>query len=151
MWYNFFSYTHNSVSLRLLGNFCGHAWRNYKLGYNNLQLDDKDHSFLQKLSKVYEPFKIRDYHTFGCPVYLLQDNLQTAVSKYPKLYPRVRLGVYLERSSYHAGNVALVLNSRILHISPQFHVVFDDKLSTVLSLRSGDVPSNWTILVQSCS
>ena len=99
------------------------AWNNYERRYNDLQLDKDDFSPLQKYSNIYEPFQIRDYHTFGSPIYVLDRKLQTAGSKMPKWEPRCRLRFYLGRSPYHAGNVSLVLNPRTLHISPQFHVV----------------------------
>ena len=57
------------------------------------------------------------------------------------------MGIYLGHSPTHAGNVALVLNPRTGLISPQFHVVIDDDFSTVPSLRTGTVPSNWKKLV----
>jgi hypothetical protein len=34
-------------------------------------------------------------HTFGCPVYMLEDPLQTAGGKLPKWDSQVRLGIYL--------------------------------------------------------
>ena len=40
-----------------------------------------------------------------------------------------------------------MLNTRTLHVSPQFHVTFDDKFMTVPFLRSGDVPPDWFDLV----
>ena len=106
---------------------------------------------LQKYSKIDQPFRIRHYHTFGCPVYILDSKLQADGGKIPKWQPRSRLGVFLGRSPCPAGNVALVFNPRTLHVSPQFHVVFDDLFTTVPFLRSGDVSPHWTALVQSCS
>ena len=64
-----------------------------------------------------------------------------------KWEPRSRLGFYLGHSPYHTGSVALVLNPRTLHVSPQFHVVFDDYFTTVPYL-SHDTPQNWTTLLQ---
>lgn len=49
----------------------------------------------------------------------------------------------------HTGSVALVLNPRTLHMSPQFHVVFDDDFSTVPYLWKSEMPPNWTDLVKS--
>ena len=86
-------------------------------------------------------------HTFGCPVYVLKDGLQTAGSQIPKWDPRARLGIYLGHSPCHAGSIALVMNPRTLHVSPQFHVVYDDDFTTVPSMRSGDIPDNWKDLV----
>ena len=65
----------------------------------------------------------------------------------PKWNPRSRLGIDVGHSPYHAGSVALVLNPKILHISPQFRVAFDDDFSTVSFLSSDDVPRNWADLV----
>ena len=96
---------------------------------------------------MYEPFRIRDYHTFGCPVYVLDGKLQAIGSKLPRWDSRARLGVYLGRSPCYADSVALVLKPWTLHISPHFHVVFNDEFTTVPFLRSGDVPSHWTQLV----
>ena len=44
--------------------------------------------------------------------------------------------------------MAAVLNLRTLHVSPQYHVVFDDEFTTVSFLRTGDIPPHWTRLVQ---
>ena len=58
--------------------------------------------------------------------------------------------MYLGRSSFHAGSVALVLNPETGHVSTQFHVVFDDEISTVLFMREITISPNWKDLVQ-CS
>jgi hypothetical protein len=39
------------------------------------------------------------------------------------------------------------LNPRTLHVSPQYHVVFDDTFSTVPFLRSGEIPPHWKEMV----
>ena len=44
-------------------------------------------------------------------------------------------------SSVHSSDVPLILNLRTGHLSPQFHVVFDDDFSTVPSLSSDSEPS----------
>ena len=59
------------------------------------------------------------------------------------------MGIYVGRSPFHAGNVALVLNPKTGHVSPQYHVVFDDDFTTVPYLRSGHIPANWSELVAS--
>ena len=46
-------------------------------------------------------------------------------------------------SPSHAGSVALVLNPTSGHISPQFHVVFDDTFGTVPYMREGTIPPHW--------
>jgi hypothetical protein len=44
--------------------------------------------------------------------------------------------------------VALVLNPQTGHISPQYHVVFDDQFMTVLFMEKNEVPPNWAQLVE---
>ena len=45
----------------------------------------------------------------------------------------------------------MVLNPTTGHISPQYHIVFDDTFSTVPHLRSGTKPDDWINLVQTSS
>ena len=77
-------------------------------------------------------------HVFGCPVYVLDAALQDG-KKIPKWNPRARLGLFLGFSDVHSSQVPLVLNTVTGKISPQFHVIFDDKFATVHSLP-GDQP-----------
>ena len=77
------------------------AWKYYERRYNDLSLDKNGLSPLQKKSNVYEPFKIRDYRTFGCPVYILNEKFQAVGSKFLKWQPRSHLGVYLGWSPCH--------------------------------------------------
>jgi hypothetical protein len=74
--------------------------------------------------------KLTDYHVFGSPVYILHKSLQEAGTR-PKWQSRCWLGIYLGHSPMHAGNVALVYNPETTHVSPQFHVTFDDTFSSV--------------------
>ena len=39
--------------------------------------------------------------------------------------------IFLSWSKYHAISIALVLNPRTDHISPQYHVIFDDKFESI--------------------
>ncbi|KAI2509498.1 hypothetical protein MHU86_4875 [Fragilaria crotonensis] len=53
-------------------------------------------------------------------------------------------GIYLGISMQHARSVALVLNLKTGHVSPQFHVTFDPKFETVRqSLGNLSPPSEW--------
>ena len=74
-------------------------------------------------------------HVFGCPVYVLDAALQDG-KKIPKWNPRARLGLFLGFSDVHSSQVPLVLNTETGKISPQFHVIFDDKFATVHFLTS---------------
>ena len=74
--------------------------------------------------------KLRHFHAFGCPTYVLDNALQSGQGA-PKWRQRSRLGVYFGPSPNHARSVALVLNPRTSHVSPQFHVKFNDFFETV--------------------
>ena len=74
----------------------------------------------------------RRAHVFGCPVYVLEPKLQDG-KKIPKWEPRARLGMFVGFSRVHSSLVPLVLNVKTGKISPQYHVVFDDKFETVHS------------------
>jgi len=88
------------------------------------------------------------FHVFGSPCFVLNTRLQSGPAGVPKWEPRSRLGIYVGHSPSHARSVALVLNSRTGHVSPQFHVVFDDTFSTVPFMDQSQVPSNWSDLVE---
>jgi hypothetical protein len=57
------------------------------------------------------------------------------------------MGIYVGRSPSHAANVSLILNPRMGHISPQFHIVYDDDFTTVPYLQTTTVPPHWAALV----
>jgi hypothetical protein len=59
------------------------------------------------------------------------------------------MGIYFGGSPSHASNVALILNPRTGHVSPQFHIVFNDDFTAVQYLCTGTVPSHWVDLVRS--
>ena len=90
----------------------------------------EDQSPLERFSGVKVNPKLRHFHAFGCPTYVLDNALQSGQGS-PKWKQRSRLGVYLGPSPSHARSVALVLNPRTDHVSPQFHVKFDDFFETV--------------------
>jgi hypothetical protein len=72
-------------------------------------------------------------HVFGCPVYVLDPALQDN-KKIPKWDSKARQGIFVGFSEEHSSLAPLVYNPRTQHISPQYHVIFDDKFSTVPSL-----------------
>ena len=91
----------------------------------------------EKFAKIRAPghnFSMKSRHTFGCPVFVLKAPLQSGYG-IPRWDPRTVVGLYLGLSESHAGTVALVLNLKTGHVSPQYHVVFDDDFATVESLR----------------
>ena len=69
------------------------------------------------------------YH-FGCPVYVLDDKLQSG-QKINKWSERARVGIYLGYSPQHARTVALILSLLTGLVSPQFHVRADTQFQTL--------------------
>ena len=89
--------------------------------------------------------QLADLHTWGCPTYVLEPDLHDG-KKIPRWQPRSRRGVFLGFSPSHSSTVPIVLHNRTLHISPQFHVVFDDWFSTVIASDAefpDDPPPGW--------
>ena len=121
--------------------------------HNNWSVDENGKTPMMKLLNLTIFPEMKFEHTFGCPVYILDSKLQSSGLGPPKWEPRSRLGIYLGKSPYHAGSVALVLNPKTGHVSPQYHVVFDDDFTTVPYLSNNtenpDVPSHWQALCES--
>jgi hypothetical protein len=65
----------------------------------------------------------------------------------PKWEPRAGMGLYVGRSPSHAANVALIFNPCTGHVSPQFHVIFDDDFTTVPYLCTATIPPYWADLI----
>ena len=88
---------------------------------------------------------VKDFHPFGCPIYVLEDHLATGKA-IPKWMPRARLGIYLGFSTNHARNVALVLNPTTGLVSPQYHVRFDDLFETTRNPRNNAIDlATWQV------
>jgi len=86
----------------------------------------------------------RNHHHFGCPVYVLDGNLQAGKRAGKKWTDRARVGVNLGFSPQHAKSVALVLSLKTGLVSPQFHCQFDDTFETVKGLDASLLPvSQW--------
>lgn len=74
--------------------------------------------------------KLKHFHPFACPVYVLQNKLQ-ADQSIPKWESRSRIGLYLGPSPRHSRSVALVLNLATGLVSPQYHLRFDNYFETM--------------------
>ena len=85
---------------------------------------------LEMFSGVQITPKLKPFHAFGCPTYVLDNALQSGQGS-PKWKEHSRLCVYSGPSPNHARSIALVLNPRTGHVSPQFHIKFDDFFETV--------------------
>ena len=72
----------------------------------------------------------KHFKTFGCPVYVLENQLQLG-KPFGKWKERARIGIYLGQSPHHNRNIALVLNRDNGLVSPQFHTICDNNFTTV--------------------
>ena len=111
--------------------------------HNTLPVLDDGTSRLEMFSSIRVGMKLGHMHTFGCPVFALQNELSSGKT-IPHWSPRARLGINLGPSPSHARNVYLILNLHTGCVSPQFHCRFDDFYETV---KHGgpdvSVPSIW--------
>jgi Reverse transcriptase (RNA-dependent DNA polymerase) len=87
---------------------------------------------------------LRHHHHFGVPVYVL-DNKAQAGFKLNKWAAKARIGIYLGKSPRHSRSIALVLNPQTGHVSPQFHVKFDDVFETVKGVMD-ELHGRWKVL-----
>ena len=96
---------------------------------------------LQIASKSDVSINTKHRHTFGSPVYVLDNDLQQQ-KPHGKWKDRAQVGIYLGPSPHHNRNVALVLNRKTGLVSPQFHVKHDDYFETI-----NDIPNinEWKI------
>jgi hypothetical protein len=118
----------------------------YRLNRLSLRSDGRscEATFFNIDEELFNPASL---HVFGSPCFVLDSRLQSGIAGPPKWEPRSRLGIYVGHSPSHAGSVALVLNPRTGHVSPQYHVVFDDLFTTVACMKKSEVPPNWSELV----
>ncbi|KAL7580903.1 hypothetical protein ACA910_001170 [Epithemia clementina (nom. ined.)] len=133
----------------LLINLWPYALRTANEVANSTPTTKGNPSPLEKFSGVPVQPKLRNFHTFGCPTYVLQDKLQAGQSL-PKWQSRARLGIYLGPSPSHARSVSLGLNPRTGHVSPQFHIKHDDFVETVTGKPTNydSPPPTWKVLSQ---
>jgi hypothetical protein len=83
----------------------------------------------------------RHWKPFGCPVYVLVNQLQSG-KPFHKWQKRSKIGIYLGKSPQHGRSVALVLSRETGLVSPQFHVAFDPSFRTV---KDTTTKSQWQL------
>ncbi len=109
---------------------------------NSLHIDTDNHTPESKFYCVnIENILVKTLYTMFCPCYVLDSRLHNVGSiGPPKWEPRSNIRVYLRHSPFHARSVALVYNPSNGHVSPQYHVVFDDEFTTVPYMEAGMIP-----------
>ena len=106
-----------------------YALRNAALLFNTLPVLEDGTSRLELFSSIRVGSSMKNIHTFGCPVFALQNALASG-NTIPKWSPRARMGLNLGPSPMHARNVYLVLSLSTGCVSPQYHCRFDDFFET---------------------
>ncbi len=106
-----------------------YALRNAALLHNSLPVLEDSTSRLELFSSICVGCNMKHVHTFGCPVFALQNALASG-NQLPRWSPHARLGLNLGPSPMHARNVYLVLNLITGCVSPQYHCRFDDFFET---------------------
>jgi hypothetical protein len=64
----------------------------------------------------------KHWKPFACPVYVLDNTLQSGTRIFHKWKQRSRVGIYLGQSPQHTRSVALFLDWKTVLVSPQFHI-----------------------------
>jgi len=85
---------------------------------------------------------LQNLHVWGCPAYVLEPALRDG-KKIPRWKPRSKRSMFVGLSPVHANTIPLVLSCETLAITPQFHVVFDDWFTTVISQGVDDEAPTW--------
>ena len=117
--------------------------------HNSTPLRQGEKSPLELFSQVEISPKLKHFHAFGSPAYVLDNRLEMGAS-IPKQQARACLGIYLGPSPNHARSVSLVLNPRMGHVSPQFHIRHNTFFETVMGKPTDfDLPDPfWKQLAQ---
>ena len=111
-------------------------------------MDDDGITPMEKFTGTATYIYLKNHHPQGCTVYVLDSIFQGNMSGILKWKPQSRAWIYHGHSTLNVLSVDLVLNPATGYVSPKFHVVFDDEISTVPFIREGTITPNYTDLVQ---
>ena len=117
---------------------------------NATPMDNQTKTPMELFTQVEIAPKLKHFHTFGCPTYILDNKLQgnQAIQKWQA---RSRLGIYLGPSPNHSRSISLILNPRTGHTLPQYHVKHDDFFETVNPNKTTNFdapPPEWKYLAR---
>jgi hypothetical protein len=107
-----------------------YAVQNAAYLHNKLPVLEDGTSRLELFSSIRVGSNLRHVHTFGCPVFALQ-NVLASGSQLPRWSPCTHLRLNLEPSPMQARNVYHVLNLVTGCVSPQYHCHFDNFFETM--------------------
>ena len=103
-----------------------YALHNAALLHNSLPVLEDSTWRLELFSSIRVGCNMKHVHTFGCPVFVLQNFRQTIAT----MVTLCALGLNLGPNPMHVKNVYVVLNSTTRCVSPQYHCRFDDIFET---------------------
>ena len=104
--------------------------------YNHIPQEDNDMCPMEVFSGTkIDCTLLRRVRVWGCPSNVLDPKLQDG-KKLPKWARRSRRGQFLGFSPQHSSLVGMIRNLDTGHISPQFHVVYDELFMSVSSTWS---------------
>ena len=83
------------------------------------------------------PWTFNSFCTFGCPIYVLDKNLQDG-NNFKKWQERAWQGINVGLLCQHAGSVVWIYNPKSTHVTPQFHMVYDEGFSSVSHGNNAD-------------
>jgi hypothetical protein len=112
--------------------------------FNSTQKEGHKLCTLKTFSKSKVRPKLKHFHPFGCPAYRVNNEIQ-AGNNHPQWLSMAKPVVYLGSSPRHARSVSLVLDLEMAHVSPQFHLRYDNLFETMSSGRVNPQAqvSNW--------
>ncbi len=112
---------------------------------NTIARKDKTRSPLEAFTGVEVIPSMRDKHTFGCPMYVLDNDLQSG-KRIGKWRTRARMAIYIGPSVDHAQNVGLALSLTTGLVSPVFHAKYDELFETLKDKYGTYIPkSQWQV------
>ena len=117
---------------------------------NSTPMENQTKTPLELFAQVAIAPKLKHFHTFGCPTYIL-DNMLQGNKTLQKWQARSRLGIYLGPSPNHSRSISLILNPRTGHTSPQYHIKHDDFFETVNPKKTTNFdapPPEWKYLAR---
>jgi hypothetical protein len=92
---------------------------------------DKNMSPYELFTGEAAPWNLNDFRVFGCPVYVLQKKLQDG-DNFAKWKARSWQGVYVRHYTCHPSSIPLIYNYTTTHVTPQYHIVFNEGFSSII-------------------